>query len=59
VEVIWQLSRLKCGYDGELSFVIVCKVIIMATNVIEKINCASPSIIFGYKVLAIGIHLMT
>ncbi len=37
VEVIWH-SRLKSGYDGELSFVIVCKVIIMTTNVIEKIN---------------------
>jgi hypothetical protein len=38
VEVIWQLSQLKSGYDGELSFVIVCKVIIMTTNMIEKIN---------------------
>ncbi len=32
VEVIWQLSQLKNGYDGELSFVI------MTTNVIEKLN---------------------
>ncbi len=50
---------MKSGYDGELSFVIVCKVIIMTTNVIEKINNMCISTIFGYKVLVIGIHLMT
>ncbi len=38
VEVIWQFSQLKSGYDGVLSFVIVCKVIIMTTNMIEKID---------------------
>ncbi len=38
VEVIWQLYQLKSGYDGEVSFVIICKVIIMTTNVIKKIN---------------------
>jgi hypothetical protein len=37
VKVIWQLSRLKSGYGGELSFVTVCKVTIMTTNVIKKI----------------------
>jgi hypothetical protein len=42
VEVIWQLSRLKNGYDGDLSFVI------MKTNVIEKINnmCITKSYIW-------------
>jgi hypothetical protein len=38
VEVIWQLSWLKSGYDCELSSITVCKVTIMITNVIEKIN---------------------
>jgi hypothetical protein len=38
VEVIWQLYQLKSGYDGEVSFVTICKVTIMTTNVIKKIN---------------------
>jgi hypothetical protein len=42
VEVIWTLSQLKNGYDGELSFVI------MTTNVIGKINnvCITESYIW-------------
>jgi hypothetical protein len=38
LEVIWQLSQLKSGYDGELSFVTVCKMTIMTTNVTKEIN---------------------
>jgi len=38
VEVIWQFYQLKSGYDGEVSFVTICEVTIMTTNVIKKIN---------------------